>query len=153
MIALIADWPAVIAHLTEESTEPGEGGSTAAGLLKVMSTARFLALLHFFADLLGVLSRLSKQFQSDDVFIGDVPGMILSTRKKVEKLHRSPVMDGYQQKFLREFSEDDGKFDRQSVSMKHASRIDADRSTLIEATLHHLDSRFTSIRENVLAKA
>ena len=42
VIALIADWPAVIAHLAEENAEPGEGGSTAAELLKVMSTARFL---------------------------------------------------------------------------------------------------------------
>ena len=96
MIVLIADFPAVIAHLTEESTELGEGGSTAVGLLKNLSTARLLVVLHFHTDLLGVLSHLSRQFKCDDVFIGDLPGT--SSRKKVEKRHKSPVVDGYQEK-------------------------------------------------------
>ena len=80
VIALIAHWPAEIAHLTEESAEPGQDGTTAAGLQKLLSIARFFVFLHFLADLLGVLSHLSKQFKSDDVLIGDGPGMISSTR-------------------------------------------------------------------------
>ena len=63
------------------------------------------------------------------------------------------MVDGYQEKSLSEYSEDEGNFDGQSISIKHASCIDANQSTLIEVTHNHLDSRFASIRESALAKA
>ena len=145
MIVLIADFPAVIAHLTEESTELGEGGSTAVGLLKVLSTAKLLVLLHFISDLLGVLSHLSKQFNSDDVFIGDLPGT--SSRKKVEKRHKSQVVDGYQEKLYIERLRDHTKRDESgsvdgsvSVSRESSNHARSDNSFITSQNGHSTPS-------------
>ena len=65
-------------------------------------------------------------------------------------MRRGPRPHSYFQRFRSNFDEDAKTFDGVPVSLKHASRIDSDTSTLLEATLNHMDECFTSVEENVI---
>ena len=65
-------------------------------------------------------------------------------------MRRGPRPHSYFQRFRSNFDEDAKTFDGVPVSLKHASRIDSDTSTLLEVTLNHMDECFMSVEENVI---
>lgn len=143
---LLTDWLAIVADLSKEEAEATDGGATAKGLRKTVASARFLGLLHFIADLFNTLSILSKAFQSDGITISDVPGLVERTVKNVKKMRRKAKRNV--EDFQKSYNAEDGTFKGVSVSMKNASRIEADRSTLLDATINHLEDRFRSVMDD-----
>ena len=146
--ALLADWKAVVAHLEEEVEERTDTGAAAQGFLKTVASARFVSLLHFLADLFYYLGRLSESFQNDDLVVSHIPSLIDATTKKIGKLRKGSCKGGHLEKFKKSYNESTGVFAGVQLSMKHATRADSDAATLIEASLNHIEERFTSVREN-----
>ena len=67
MEAILANVDPLMAALISD----GESDPTAKGILTFISTFQFLATTHFLADVLAVLSRLSKTFQVDFTVVSD----------------------------------------------------------------------------------
>ena len=60
------------AHLENASTGKKEDAAKATGILKVLKSEQLVKYLHFMIDVTLVLSRLSVQFQKDDITINEV---------------------------------------------------------------------------------
>ena len=64
----IKNWKSVVSHLQDYFVRGAKDDSTTAEqLLKILTSYKWLSYLHFLADLMDSLTKLSLQFQSDDL--------------------------------------------------------------------------------------
>ena len=79
------------AHLENASTGKKEDAAKATGILKVLKSEQLVKYLHFMIDVTLVLSRLSVQFQKDDITINEVVCGIEKSITELKKLEKGGV--------------------------------------------------------------
>ena len=130
----INNWRSVIFHLEDASARgTRDESATAKGILKVITSYKWVSYLHFLTDLMGVLTKWSLQLQSDDL-TGTKLSIAIDTAKM--ELHNFSRRPG---KFFLEFLEKctDGEWLGIKLNNPQLTHEDA-FSSILESVIYYI---------------
>lgn len=73
-------------QIKDDAKTSTDSKGKSSGFLKVLRSRELMEFAHFLADVLAVLSRLSRCFQERSVTIGEVPQLVDDAVSSLEKL-------------------------------------------------------------------
>ncbi|MGH0122853.1 UNVERIFIED_CONTAM: hypothetical protein FKN15_008560 [Acipenser sinensis] len=82
--SVLENLDSLMAALMEDKQQPGN--ALASGLLKLIGTYEFIAVVHFMADVMGVIGILCRTFQKQDIDFSYVSMALSSTLSALEEL-------------------------------------------------------------------
>lgn len=91
LVALHVHYAVTITHLENTSTGKKEDAAKEKGILHVLKSEQFVKYLHFMIDVTSVLSKLSVQFQKDDISINEVVCGVERSITELKELDRESV--------------------------------------------------------------
>lgn len=148
LVALQTHYTVTVAHLENASTGKKEDAAKATGILKVLRPEQFVKYLHFMIDVTSVLSRLSVQFQKDDITTNEVVCGIEKSITELKKLEKGGV--NYQG-FCNRYSEQNGKLvcgkdNKQELTLTHKGTNPMPSfQKLFNGISSYLEKRFESL--------
>ena len=148
LVALQTHYAVPVAHLENTSTDKKEDAAKATGILKVLKPDQSVKYLHFMIDVTSVLSRLSVQFQRDDITINEVVCGIGKSIIELRKLEKGRV---HYQGFCNRYSEQNGKLvcgkdNKQELTLTHKGTNPMPSfQKLLNGISSYLEKRFESL--------
>ena len=148
LVALQTHYAVTVAHLENASTGKKEDAAKATGILKVLKSEQLVKYLHFMIDVTSVLSRLSVQFQKDDITINEVVCGIEKSITELKKLEKGGV---HYQGFCNRYSEQNGKLvcgkdNKQELTLTHKGTNPMPSfQKLLNGISSYLEKRFESL--------
>ncbi|PIK37367.1 putative zinc finger protein [Apostichopus japonicus] len=98
--ALVKNLKPTILHLQNMGAADTTDAATARGLLKTISSYRFVSFLHFVTDYLTPLEQLSVTLQKDTIVAAQLPHVINSTIISLDNLKESPKSGSFSEMFF-----------------------------------------------------
>ena len=98
---LVSIPPSVLKHMEDLSVNSKNADiqARARHIVGKMKDVHFAAFCHFWADLFGILSRLSLQMQRNDIILSTIVSHLKKSMVRIECLTSRPVPDGHLAKF------------------------------------------------------
>ena len=152
LVAVDKNWHSTVTHLEHTATSStGDDGSKAKGLLKALTTLKFVRFLAFMLDFTASLSKLSVAYQSDFVTLPEVIDQLESTQAEIGLLPKSsgPSMSRFDTEIKKhEYYEFRGV--RLNGSEADESSYLANIKSLASKSVHYLSDRFQLSDSDIL---
>jgi hypothetical protein len=88
--ALVKDWKCVTVHLESLAAGKDRAAAEAKGLLRNLTDFKFMHMLHFLLDYLGILKNLSLLFHREQLFVSTIKLRVKKTVTLLESLKCNP---------------------------------------------------------------
>ena len=155
--ALVRNYPTVVAHLTELGSDQRtdikkEDAAKARGMVKKMSSYKFVLHMALYIDLLEELSQLSLAFQQNDICLSDIMLHLRTTKSVLVEM--ADGQDGAKLQSVKR-SCMDGTYQGVTLSgiEDSSAEFDAARNDLVQPLVTCIGQRFSSFTENEVFSA
>ena len=130
-----AQYAAVLTHMEHIATTStnSDAKGRAKFIIKAMKTVSFVCFCHFLADLFDVLSKLSVQFQRNELTLPCAVSLLEETVSNITLLCKQPVLGGRHHTFLSNLQTCNGSFMFQGIILS------GDDSGLSPVEITHTD--------------
>ncbi|XP_053544659.1 zinc finger protein 862 isoform X2 [Bombina bombina] len=145
--ALANDWKCVVVHLESVVVVDDGASSVASDLLKKMTNFKFVQMLHFLLDYLGIIKNLSLLFQREGLFLSSVQLHIKNTIASLQSLKDTP--GEHEEKLISKTSTSGQYQDVQLVGLSNTAHtfIQSEKEKLIQSAVQNFEEQFLNQTE------